>query len=450
MAPSQSPVRTSAYQCAICKEQYSRPDHLIRHVRTHTKQRPFVCTICTKAFARQDLLKRHSLAHGTSSHSADSLQDPDALADGGRYGPRVRQACRACAMKKLKCNDEKPCQRCTQKNIPCHYEQSPDPPHRLESAEPADDPTNHNSLATASTDSCEMPETPMAVTTWLHAQKSVEQPGHGPVIVQSAQPGDERAEPASLDVTMGEFDLAMAQGDSLTSSHVMAHHDILGCTLDLPSFGDFIQQDFDPDIGALDLPLVPDMSLMPAAVPVSSNPCNNPSQQSPVMGMGTDAYQGSHVRRGWDPRNEGCHSETENLELPSNTESEDLSALHNRRIVQLKNDDVDVGTRDKFLMMIYSRTSKSIWGRMSATFESLDVLKGIAHHALFHMQEKQVIPFIHVPSLDLNEQRPEVLGALWAYGAVSLPSGTMRQFGYGLQELVRLAISQTVKLSLLI
>jgi hypothetical protein len=292
-----------------------------------------------------------------------------------------------------------------------------------------------------------MPETPTLETSCLHVQKSFAHPGHTPVIVQSAEPGDE---PAGLDVTMGEFDRPMAHGGSLTSSHLTAHYDVLGCTFDLPSFGDFIQHDFIPEIGDLDLPLVPDIGLTLGTTLTRYSSYNDPSLQSPIMGMGTEAYQGSHVRKGWDPRTECRNSEGESLELPSSPQSEGLSALHNENSEQLKNGDVAIGTKDRFLTMIYSITPKSNWRRMSATFNSRDVLKVIAHQAVSHMQEKQIIPFIHVPSLDLNEQRPEFLGALWAYGAVSLPSATVRRFGYGLHEMVRLAINQTVELSYLI
>ena len=85
-----------------------------------------------------------------------------------------------------------------------------------------------------------------------------------------------------------------------------------------------------------------------------------------------------------------------------------------------------------------------MWERLSASLESVDVLKAITHHALLHMQEQQMIPFIHLASFDLNGQRTELLGALLAYGAVSSPSVTVRKFGYSMQELVRLALNQKV------
>jgi uncharacterized Zn-finger protein len=58
---------TSLYQCADCQRRYSRPEHLARHIQTHTLGKRFFCDICTKAFARADLLKRHAANHNTDS-----------------------------------------------------------------------------------------------------------------------------------------------------------------------------------------------------------------------------------------------------------------------------------------------------------------------------------------------------------------------------------------------
>ncbi|KAK0384269.1 hypothetical protein NLU13_8357 [Sarocladium strictum] len=44
--------------CGFCKKEFKRQEHLDRHLRTHTKERPYKCE-CGRSFTRQDLLHRH-------------------------------------------------------------------------------------------------------------------------------------------------------------------------------------------------------------------------------------------------------------------------------------------------------------------------------------------------------------------------------------------------------
>ncbi|KAI5197138.1 amidase signature enzyme [Aureobasidium subglaciale] len=45
-------------QCPHCQRTFKRTEHLSRHVRTHTKEKPFSCA-CGASFGRRDLLTRH-------------------------------------------------------------------------------------------------------------------------------------------------------------------------------------------------------------------------------------------------------------------------------------------------------------------------------------------------------------------------------------------------------
>ncbi|KKK15442.1 hypothetical protein ARAM_005354 [Aspergillus rambellii] len=45
--------------CIHCGRSFRRTEHLERHIRTHTKEKPYTC-FCGAAFSRRDLLKRHT------------------------------------------------------------------------------------------------------------------------------------------------------------------------------------------------------------------------------------------------------------------------------------------------------------------------------------------------------------------------------------------------------
>lgn len=55
------------FKCTFCGKEFSRSDHLNRHIATHTGIKQFQCDLCGKEFARKDKLKLHkSSAHNTS------------------------------------------------------------------------------------------------------------------------------------------------------------------------------------------------------------------------------------------------------------------------------------------------------------------------------------------------------------------------------------------------
>ncbi|KAJ5708861.1 hypothetical protein N7493_010195 [Penicillium malachiteum] len=74
--------------CPHCGRGFRRTEHLERHVRTHTKEKPFIC-FCGAAFTRRDLLKRHNrLAHQDDLSSTNS-QPVDSPVKAGSQAPHV-------------------------------------------------------------------------------------------------------------------------------------------------------------------------------------------------------------------------------------------------------------------------------------------------------------------------------------------------------------------------
>ncbi|EDK39097.2 hypothetical protein PGUG_03195 [Meyerozyma guilliermondii ATCC 6260] len=48
------------FVCQTCTRAFARLEHLRRHERSHTKEKPFSCGVCQRKFSRRDLLLRHA------------------------------------------------------------------------------------------------------------------------------------------------------------------------------------------------------------------------------------------------------------------------------------------------------------------------------------------------------------------------------------------------------
>ncbi|KAK1980686.1 hypothetical protein LZ30DRAFT_594285 [Colletotrichum cereale] len=74
-----------ARACPHCGRTFKRTEHLERHVRTHTKEKPFICR-CGAAFARRDLLTRHQRI-ASHEDGSESPEDPSEPGSGEKHGP---------------------------------------------------------------------------------------------------------------------------------------------------------------------------------------------------------------------------------------------------------------------------------------------------------------------------------------------------------------------------
>lgn len=79
------PYSQKSHSCPIpmCGRLFKRLEHLKRHVRTHTQERPYVCGLCSKAFSRSDNLAQHRRTHEVNPDGTMmSEEDMDEIEEG--------------------------------------------------------------------------------------------------------------------------------------------------------------------------------------------------------------------------------------------------------------------------------------------------------------------------------------------------------------------------------
>ncbi|KAI1824796.1 STE like transcription factor [Xylaria intraflava] len=70
-----NPYPQKSHSCPIptCGRIFKRLEHLKRHVRTHTQERPYICPHCNKAFSRSDNLAQHKRTHDRGDGAESGL-----------------------------------------------------------------------------------------------------------------------------------------------------------------------------------------------------------------------------------------------------------------------------------------------------------------------------------------------------------------------------------------
>ncbi|KAF8149121.1 hypothetical protein B0H34DRAFT_195903 [Crassisporium funariophilum] len=109
------------HKCPVCQATFTRPQHVARHMRSHTGDRPYKCQYCGDQFARSDLLSRHV----NKCHANEKpLPNIGARRKGSASASRAtssKQACDQCVQSSLPCDGCNPCSKCVQRKCRCTY-----------------------------------------------------------------------------------------------------------------------------------------------------------------------------------------------------------------------------------------------------------------------------------------------------------------------------------------
>lgn len=98
----------SKYECSLCLKRYKRREHLLRHISSHTSQRPHQCNSCQGTFQRADVLKRHLKSCNGTSSRANTRR-------------RACDRCVRCVRQKKACSSHQPCHGCVKRGAECWY-----------------------------------------------------------------------------------------------------------------------------------------------------------------------------------------------------------------------------------------------------------------------------------------------------------------------------------------
>ncbi|KAH6700582.1 fungal-specific transcription factor domain-containing protein [Leptodontidium sp. MPI-SDFR-AT-0119] len=70
--------------CRFCFKNFSKAEHLSRHERSHTKERPYQCSDCGKSYTRHDTLLRHRKSHDIIASEPETTSENHELASPSR------------------------------------------------------------------------------------------------------------------------------------------------------------------------------------------------------------------------------------------------------------------------------------------------------------------------------------------------------------------------------
>ncbi|KAK0199441.1 putative zinc finger/binuclear cluster transcriptional regulator [Desarmillaria ectypa] len=109
------------HKCPVCQATFTRPQHVARHMRSHTGDRPYKCTHCGDQFARSDLLSRHiNKCHASASTTTSEKGNGRRKASATR-ATTSKQACDQCVQGSLPCDGCNPCSKCVQRKCRCTF-----------------------------------------------------------------------------------------------------------------------------------------------------------------------------------------------------------------------------------------------------------------------------------------------------------------------------------------
>ncbi|KAJ0419693.1 hypothetical protein BJY00DRAFT_324227 [Aspergillus carlsbadensis] len=450
-----------SYQCSHCQRRFSRVDHLSRHVRV----RMF--------FLHSDLLKRHGCRHPVRR----KLDRANALTSNAR---RVSQACKPCAVSKVKCDDSKPCGRCTKKNLACEYEwqggiESDSLPciasadlHSSSGMEGVLEGDQFQQLSPVETNPDQANDRPLAPGNLtgivLSNEDRMARTEIAPTLTSTTLSSDRDNDVSKTNDAPFDFDLPSLQTYGFETGFTEAtltYADFLKDLLDWedpdgvghqPGRGEGqgntniwdqhlnIEQTFDhlPDLSMPDF-LLPVVQAEPAAHPAGTDGCttrnrvtDRTSFEERAFVAGAEAFKGSWWNWSPDSMEPPCSDlDEERLSLPHDFTRDSL-----RRDPSLSHQGLTVTDRDRVLSVCLFLSDRRALIRIATAFPGIREMESMLHCFLRH-QLVDTFSWLHVPTLKVADIADELLAALVAFGASLSHVEGIQKLGHAMADILR-------------
>ncbi|EKV04279.1 C6 transcription factor RegA [Penicillium digitatum] len=427
------------FQCGTCSQSFTRIDHLGRHVRSHTQEKPYRCSVCNKRFGRVDLLSRHSALHDPHRESASTKRR---CTEGNSAPIRASQACEGCAENHLRCDDDKPCRRCLRRGIRCtlptrSVEGTPlTPVTRLGANTPG---TDENSRPSPLLQPPQPPQ-PQVVggaCTSLGYSNQTEPVNAGNLSQLAAG----RTTDVGVDLTersdalLGAYSAVLPpdQEDSMSDLSPIPRGGLVAFGLET-----------NLDFSMVDLSFLESYN---ARAPFEYEAATVSTLAPTVQTVENEATHADHAAREdrsmqrlrWRfvpvPQDHG-YAEHGNLLLSSQPGPDTPpKSLRNLDMGLGPDNCLDLASRDKILSIVLSQMPQP-FSLNAASFPSPELLDRLIRYFL-------TVPFssagawIHRSTFTPKKSRPELLLAMAAAGAVLTPDPPLRKLGFAMQEVVR-------------
>lgn len=436
-------------------------------------------------FFHSDLLKRHGCRHPVR-------RKLDRANLSTSHARRVSQACKACAASKVKCDDSKPCARCTKKNLVCEYEWNGGiesdslPCTTSEELHPSsgmgggvllqgDQLQQLSPVETQPDQGTESAFAPGILTgSVLSGEDRMVPTETGPTLTSttlSSNRDNEDNDVSETHVAPFDFDPSSLQTYGFDTGFTEATHTYADFLKDLLSWEDpdgaghqsgrgesqgntniwdqhlNIEQTFDDllDFTTPDF-LLPAGQAEPATHLDGADGCttrhrvtDRTSFEERAFVAGAQAFEGSWWNWSPDSMEQACtDQDEERLSLPHDFTRDSL-----RRDPSLSHQRLTVTDRDRVLSACLFFSDKPALIRIATAFPGVHEMESMLHCFLRH-QLVDTFSWLHVPTLKVADIADELLAALVAFGASLVHVEGIQKLGHAMADILRSPVIEQV------